>query len=243
MGVLGRVFMGGLGWALAGPIGGLLGWWLGSQLDGQGQLAGGTGSRGHRAATRPGDFAVALLVLIAKVLKADGRVLKAELEVVKQFLIQNFGRENAQEMMHLLRGLLEQDYHTYEVAGQINRHMNSAEKLELMHLLFRISQADGKISRGELSILKEIASHLHITSGDFDTIHAMFHRAERSAYQILEVDPSVSDTDLKKTYRNLATKYHPDKVQHLGEDFQKIAEEKFKAINEAYQEIKAERGI
>ncbi len=136
--MLGKMFGAGLGWAFAGPIGGLIGWWLGSQFDSD--LRGrqdGIGSSTQR--TRPGDFAVALLVLVAAVMKADGKVVKAELDYVKQFLIKSFGRDNAQEMLVLLKSLLDQDYLIYEVAGQINRHMNSAEKLQLMHVLFGIS--------------------------------------------------------------------------------------------------------
>lgn len=245
MGLLGRIFIGGLGWALAGPIGGLIGWWLGSRLD---DAQEGTGDayfqRGGRTTqTRSGDFAVALLVLIAKVLKADGRVLRSELNYVKDYFINSFGRTNAQEMMLLLRNLLDQEYYVYEVAAQINRHMKAAEKLELLHLLFGISQADGQVHPEEIKVIEEIAGHLNIPQKDYESIQAMFQKSAKSDYTILEIDPSASDTEVKKAYRNMATRYHPDKVQHLGSDFQKVAEEKFKAINEAYQNIKSERGL
>jgi DnaJ like chaperone protein len=71
----------------------------------------------------------------------------------------------------------------------------------------------------------------------------MFIPETDSAYKILEIDPSATNDEIKKAYRNMAVKYHPDKVSHLGEDFRKTADEKFKKVNEAYEKIKKERNI
>lgn len=246
MGMLGRVFMGGLGWAFAGPIGGLIGWWLGGQLsqeNGTGGMGVGTKAARSRSTTRSGDFAIAVLVLMAKVLKADGRVVKSEIEYVKQYFLRNFDPGDAQEMLQLLKNLLEQDYYIYEVTGQINRHMQMAEKLQLLHVLFGISAADGQVHPSELEALQEIASHLKISTADFDSIKAQFVKDASQAYQILEVTPQASDEEVKKAYRQMAARFHPDKVSHLGPEFQKMAEEKFKAINKAYQEVRTQRGI
>lgn len=240
--MLGRVFGAGLGWAFAGPIGGLIGWWLGGQMDGE-QYTGQQSFGAPSQQTRPGDFAVALLVLLGAVMKADGKVLKSELDYVKKFLVKSFGRDNAREMLVLLKNLLEQDYYVYEVAGQINSHMNPAEKLQLIHVLFGISQADGHIHKSELDLIREIGQHLQLSQADLESIQAIFIKDNQSHYKILEIDPSATDQEVKKAYRNMATRFHPDKVQHLGEDFQAMAEEKFKAINEAYQSIKTERKL
>ena len=64
-----------------------------------------------------------------------------------------------------------------------------------------------------------------------------------ASYTILEIDSTVSDQEVKKAYRRMANKYHPDKVSHLGKELRKVAEEKFKSVNEAYQTIKKERGL
>ena len=64
-----------------------------------------------------------------------------------------------------------------------------------------------------------------------------------SAYKILEIDPSASDDEVKKAYKKMAIKHHPDKVESLGEDVKKAAEEKFKSIVAAYEAIKKERGF
>ena len=71
----------------------------------------------------------------------------------------------------------------------------------------------------------------------------MFARDEEASYRILEISKSASDTDLKRAFRKMANKYHPDKVSHLGKEMQNLAEEKFKAVNDAYQQIKKDRRI
>jgi DnaJ like chaperone protein len=112
-----------------------------------------------------------------------------------------------------------------------------------MHVLFGISQADGQVHASEVEIIQEIGQHLKLNASDVDAIMAIFIKNTNSYYTILEIDPAATDQELKKAYRSMARRFHPDKVQHLGPEFQKMAEDKFKAINEAYQQIKTERGI
>jgi DnaJ like chaperone protein len=71
----------------------------------------------------------------------------------------------------------------------------------------------------------------------------MFEKGIESAYQVLEIDRNVADAEVKLAYKRLAVKHHPDKVASLGADVQRAAELKFKAINEAYERIKKERGM
>jgi len=65
--------------------------------------------------------------------------------------------------------------------------------------------------------------------------------AKRCYYEILEVERTASEADVKKAYRRMAMKFHPDKVHHLGPEYQKDAQEKFRKINEAYEEIRKAR--
>ncbi len=186
---------------------------------------------------------MSLLVLIAAVMKADGKVLKSELDYVKRFFVSRFGVETAREALQILRDLLKQDIPIRDICLQIRRNMDYPSRLQLIHILYNISAADNRFEPKEVSVIKSIADMLGISSSDYDSIRNMFIPATDSAYRILEVERTATDEELKSAYRKMALKHHPDKVSHLGEDFRKTAEEKFKTINEAWERIKKERNI
>jgi DnaJ like chaperone protein len=120
--------------------------------------------------------------------------------------------------------------------------MDHPSRLELVHVLFGLSNADGYVHPEEIKIIHTIARYMNINENDFISIQAMFVRDSKSDYKILEISPDTTDEEVKKAYRKMANKYHPDKVSHLGEELQKLAEEKFKSVNDAYQAIKKQRG-
>jgi DnaJ like chaperone protein len=239
MGNFGKWIGSGLGWVVGGPIGGLFGFVVGSFLDSATTQTTTTG----RNATTPGAFGMSLLVLIAAVMKADGKVVKSELDYVKQFFIRQFGQENAQEALRMLRDLLKQEIPLKEVCLQINRNMDYASRLQLIHLLFGVAGADKAIHPSEIKVIESISDYLGISSSDYLSIRNMFIPETDSSYKILEIERSATNEEIKKAYRKMALKYHPDKVSHLGEDFRKTADEKFKKMNEAYEKIKKERNI
>lgn len=229
----------GLGWAFGGPLGAVIGLGLGWMFDSANEA---DRMRGY-SRTTPGDFAVSLIVLIAAVMKADGKVLRSELDYVKSFLISKFGTASANEALKMLRDVLKQNIPLQDVAYQIRDRLEYPARLELLHLLYGVALADGLLHESELKVIAQIAYYLDISSADQQSIRSMFVPDTQSAYKILGVDSSASVDEIKKAYRKLAVEYHPDKVSYLGEDFRKNAEEKFQKINEAYETIKKERGI
>ena len=238
MGKFGKWIAGGLGWALFGPIGGILGFALGSIFETP-EFAKTKGS----SATTTGSFAMSLLVLVAAVMKADGRVLKSELDYVKKYFIQSFGEDSAAEAIKMLRDILNQNIPIQSVGVQIKQNLDYSSRLQMLHLLFGVAQADGKVDVSELNMIASIAGYIGLSSKDFESIKSMFVEDVDSAYKILEIDRNATDDEVKKAYRKMAVKYHPDKVSHLGEDFQKKAKEKFQKVNDAYEKIKKERGL
>lgn len=236
---------GALGWTFGGPIGGLFGFALGAILDetNKNNSNNTTQTNYRKNQTTAGDFNISLLVLSAAVMKADGKHLKSELEYIKQFYIRQFGEKIAQQYIPYLKELLQKEIPLYDVCLQIRHHMLSSHKLQLLHYLFGIALSDGDIHKSELDVIIQIANYLGISEKDFASIKAMFIKDVDADYKILEIEPTVSDEEVRKAYRRMALKYHPDKVTHLGEEFQKSAKEKFQKLQEAYENIKKSRGM
>ena len=242
MGSYGKWIGGGLGFVMGGPIGALIGFTLGSMFDGS--ISSMTTTINPNRTTE-GDFKMSLLVLMACIMKADGHVDRSELAVVKRFLVTNFGEQGALEALQILKNLLDQDIDETEVALQISQNLNYSSKLELLHLLFNIAYADGEVVASELATIQRIANIFRIDRLDFESVKAPYlkHLDRDWAYKSLEIEPDASNDEIKKAYRNMAKKYHPDKVNDLGEDVKKSATEKFRSVNEAYENLKKQRGF
>lgn len=234
----GKWIGGGLGWAFGGPLGAIIGFAIGSAFGNSSnteEYIGGT--------TQQRDFNVSLLVLSAAVMKADGSVKKSELDYVKRFFLSNFGQERAEKYILMLREILKQDIQIYDVSQQIGRFMDYSSKLQLLHYLFGIASADGTTHDNEVDVISVISKYMGISSSDFQSIKAMFVQQVDSAYKILGIDANATDDEVKKAYREMAKKYHPDKVAYLGDDVRKSAEQKLQEVNEAYDKIRKQRGF
>lgn len=241
--------LGSIGFALSGtPLGALLGFALGSLVDSFGNKGEAAPDRelpprSERRST-PGDVALSLVVLTAAVMKADGAATRTELGLVREFYVQRFGPAHATEMLRVLRDVLKREIPLRQVCEQMRGHLSHPERLQVMHFLVGIARADGRIDAGEQAVLQRIATHLGISGKDLDSLGAMFKRpAPASAYTILEVAPGASDDEVKQAYRRAVKKHHPDKVAHLGEEFQRSAAEKFKKVQDAYERVRKERGL
>jgi len=241
MGNFAKWIGGGVGWALGGPIGAIIGFALGSMF-GNTQVRQ-TAYSNRR--TTEADFKASLLVMIACVLKADGRVMKAELDVVKKFLLHNFGEESSREALQILKKLIDQPINVVEVANQIKMYMNDSAKLQLVRFLFDIAYADGVVNEAELTEIRRIAYIFGMSSIEFESLKAPYvkHTDVDWAFKALEIDKTATVDEIKKAYRRMAMKFHPDKVHNLGEEVKKSATEKFRAINEAYEHLKKVRNF
>jgi DnaJ like chaperone protein len=197
----------------------------------------------YKRSSTPGDFSSALLVLSAAVMKADGKLMKSELQYIREFYTNQFGEVVAAEKIGILKELLTKDIPLRQVCFQIRDYMEHPMRLQLMHYLFGLAKSDGKVDLSEVSILNEIATCMNISQKDFESLKAMFYKDVNASYTILEISPTASDEDVKKAFRKMAMKYHPDKVKDLGEQHAKAAQEKFIKVQEAYDNIRKERGM
>ena len=237
-----------LGWVVLGPIGGLLGFLAGTVWDGASsaarRLAGdATAQGGYTASEQRNSFFVSLMVLSSAIIRADGKTLPSEIDVVKDFVRKNFGEAAVADAEKILEKLNSQQVNIYEVGPQVARFMNYSQRLQLFHYLVQIAIADGFLDKSEKSVLEAIAGTIGLSSSDTASVIAMFYKDATSAYAVLEISPSASDDEVRSAYRRMAMKNHPDKVATLGPEVQKAAEEKFRKIQEAYETIKKERGM
>jgi DnaJ like chaperone protein len=247
----GKWIGGALGWAMGGPIGGIIGFAVGAMADDKsftGVRQGETTQRQtnynqYRRQTQSGDFASALIVLSAAVMKADNRLLKSELDFIREFYTKQFGTAAAAQHIGVLKELLQKEIPVREVCEHIRYYMEHPMRLQLLYYLFGIAKADGNVDKNELQIIETIAQYLGLTAKDYESLKAMHYKDTESAFKILEIESSVTDEEVKKAYRKMAMKYHPDKVRGLGEQHEKAANEKFIKVQEAYEQIKKERNF
>ena len=227
---IGKWIAGVLGWAMFGPIGGILGYFITSRFEKLAETSFGYEEEQNWNQGQRNSFLMSLLVLSTAVIKADGKTSSEEIARLREFFARN------------LKDILQKDFNLYEVCSQIRSCMDYPQRLQLFHFLVSLGACDGLLQR-EIDVLETIATYIGLSKGETDSIIAQFRPSNDSNYRILEIDPSATDEEVKKAYRKMAVKYHPDKVATLGEDVQKAAEEKFKAVSQAYEAICRERGI
>jgi len=235
----------GIGWAAGGPIGAALGYLIGSIIkkssSGYSEFQ---NTNEQTGTTQAGDFEISLLFLSAVVIKADGKILQKELDYVRTYFVKIYGKERANNAFKLFKGIInDTSLSAKEVCEQIRSHMNTASRTQLIHFLFDVAKSDGHVSDLEAKAIQSIANYLHIKQASFDSVKAMFYNDSKSAYQILETNTFATNDEIKKAYRRLVKKHHPDKLRHLGEEHLKGAQEKFQKIQEAYDVIRKERDL
>jgi len=236
----------GLGFSLGGPIGSILGYAVGSFISGfsKEDIENAKRFSASSVNTQSGDFEISLLILSALVIKADGKVNEAELAYVRNHFKRMYGEERANNAFKLFKGFIKSNQiSTRQVCLQIRQNITHASRLQLIHFLFGIAKADGFVTEAEVDIIKTIAGYLGVSQYDFESIKAMFYNSSDSSYRILGIEKTATDIEVKKAYRKMAKKYHPDKLQHLGDQLKKGAEEKFKEVQKAYDNIQKERGL
>ncbi|MCR5066048.1 MAG: TerB family tellurite resistance protein [Bacteroidales bacterium] len=292
---LGKWILTGLGWTLFGPIGGIIGYLIGKGVEGIGSTqqvgdgsananytsssdntgnagyseTSGSRTRYHNTGT-PDDLSAALMVLIASVMNADGFVRRSELDLVKRFLVSNYGEERAKDLLLNLRELKGQYIPVSKVCRQIKLNTDYNTRFHMLDFLFSIADADGLITREEILLLHTISTNLGIATRDYISIKTRHNEygnnwqrddndsrsesdyssssqrnqtVDDGPYAVLGLDSSATNDEVKKAYRRLAMKYHPDRVENLGEEVRRNAEEQFKKINEAYETIRIARGL
>jgi DnaJ like chaperone protein len=239
MSVWGKLAGAAAGLAIGGPIGALLG-----------------GVAGHYAIDRDQEqdgpaenqvaFTVGVIALGAKMAKADGVVTMDEVNAFKEvFKVPDGEMKNVARVFNLAK----QDVSGYEAyAEQLATMFKGNRKLleDVLEGLFHIAKADEALHPGEEEFLAQVAKRFGLTATEFSYIKARHVvAAKRNPYDVLGIQPTISNDELKSQYRKLVADNHPDKLIARGvpKEFIAIATEKVATINEAYDAIAKERGM
>lgn len=238
-----------------GFFGAIAGYFIGSAADtmffsGK-SSSGGTGRRfktvfenATQGTVSPGDFELNLLSLASIVIKADGRVSQTELDYARQYFVRAYGKERANATFRTFNDVVKnREVSAARICAYLNSRTRYEVRLQILHFLFGIAQADGQVSAPEVDILSQIAGYFRLSRSDFESIKAMFIKKADSAYKILEIEKSATDAQVKKAFRTMAKKYHPDKLMDMDEAYRKGAQDKFRKVQEAYETIQKERGM
>ncbi len=193
--------------------------------------------------TDPNDFIVGSILLAAVVVKSDGEVEDLELSYVRTFLIEQFGAEQLTHYWSILQEAINTDMDVKVTTLEIKKTTSYETRLQLIHFLFGIANADYNIDEDEIEAIQAISMNLEIHEPEYESIKAMFYDHMDAYYKILELKPSDSDAKVKHAHEDMLKKFHPDKLIHLGEGVAKAANKKYLKVQEAYENIKKERGF
>ncbi len=225
----------GAGWFLAGPIGAIIGYYISKSFF--------DGKNDHAKA-----YEISLLILSSLVIKSDGKIVRAELEYVKKFFVNTFGVQKANKYFEVFNKLNKQSLNSQlrPICLQLNKYVNHASRLQIIHFLFGVSLSDNEIHNSEIQLINKISGYLNINQYDFESIKSMFLKEGGNNdldkwFAILEINKNASDSEIKKAHRKMVVKYHPDKLKGVSEDIVKLAEEKFLLVQKAYENIMKSR--
>lgn len=235
-----------IGYSIFRFPGAIIGFLLGSLFEARSSSNGSRRSifTQSKQGVSPAEFELNLLSLASLVIKADGIVNQKELDFVRQYFVQAYGKEQANATFKVFNEeIKKKQLSAQKIAAFLRNRMRYESRLQIIHFLFSVAKADGNISDPEVREINNITGFLGINHRDFESIKAMFFSNPDSAYKILEIEKTATSAEIKKAYRTMVKKYHPDKLQHMDEVYRNGAEEKFRKVQEAYEQLQKERGF
>lgn len=236
-----RLFAGaGIGFLLGGPLGAILGAAFTGGLSNTGHLFGKPEVEKERIL-----FTTNLVVLLTLVAKADDHISSVEARTIAGFFKTQmmFGEAELAAVRKIMKETLRANPPAEQVAADFAMISSYQERLAFLRLLWMVAAADSHIDRREKQVINRIAVAFRIEAADQRIISAEFIGGGKDYYSTLGLTPDATDREIKAAYRRMAREYHPDKVAHLGEEYERMATEKFATINAAYKAIRRERGF
>ena len=239
MSIWGKIIGGTTGFALGGPLGAIIGMMIGGSFDRSARKF--SSSNQISQQQKQNVFALCIIVLSAKIAKADGQVTKEEIYTFKEKF--NIQSEEMSEVSKIFNEAKKSSFGFKNIANQVGNLFSDNKVLleQLLNNLFYIAEADGLTSINELEVLRSISQSFHFNETDFQRIfHSRLNNKESDPYKILGVTREDSDNNIRKKWIELSKEHHPDYLIAKGmpKEFIKEANKELSSINLAYDKIK-----
>lgn len=244
MSIWGKIIGGTTGFALGGPLGAIIGMMIGGSFDRSARKF--SSSNQISQQQKQNVFALCIIVLSAKIAKADGQVTKEEIYTFKEKF--NIQAEEMSEVSKIFNEAKKSSFGFKNIADQVGNLFSDNKVLleQLLNNLFYIAEADGLTSNNEVEVLRSISQSFHFNETDFQRIfHSRLNNKESDPYKILGVTREDSDNNIRKKWIELSKEHHPDYLIAKGmpKEFIKEANKELSSINLAYDKIKELRGF
>jgi DnaJ like chaperone protein len=250
MGIIGKIVGGTIGFALGGPLGAVAGAVFGHAFDSEPSLPDQTGGgRLSNVEESQLAFFVGTFSMLAKLVKADGRVTREEMAVIEQFAAVDLRLtpQSREVAFNLFNAALDSPATFEDFAEQFFAHFQHQPNLieVMVDILLRVGVADGSLHVAEEALILSAVRIFNFNPGRYEQLKSKYVKRSDRDYDILGCKRSDTDDVIKQRYRHLVQTYHPDKIASKGlpEEFTQLAEDKFREIQAAYESIKAEREI
>lgn len=239
MSIWGKIIGGTTGFALGGPLGAIIGMLIGGSFDRSARKF--SSSNQISQQQKQNVFALCIIVLSAKIAKADGQVTKEEIYTFKEKF--NIQAEEMSEVSKIFNEAKKSSFGFKNIADQVGNLFSDNKVLleQLLNNLFYIAEADGLTSSNEVEVLRSISQSFHFNETDFQRIfHSRLNNKESDPYKILGVTREDSDNNIRKKWIELSKEHHPDYLIAKGmpKEFIKEANKELSSINLAYDKIK-----
>ncbi|MFC1843732.1 DnaJ domain-containing protein [Thermodesulfobacteriota bacterium] len=196
-------------------------------------------------------FVFLLVNILVKIAQVDGKVTRDEVKTIRHFFQYNlhYSQNQLYWVKELIKEALVSTVSIESLLQEFRQKFAYQPRLIVLELIYQVLYSNAKVSDAELQLARNISEYLEISAYDQRSTEAKYKAGYRATaapgeidedkyYAILGLSPGADFSEIKAAYRKLSMKYHPDKVGHLGEEFKKVAEEKMKEINNAYEFLK-----